>query len=95
MNRDNMLIEVDELLTKLDEANIRIFDATILFFRSESTPTAYEQFLQGHIRGAAFFDHQKFSDSSRDYMCWNSFWIRRCVISVPREKPQNDACTHD
>jgi len=31
MNRDNMLIEADELLTKIDNENIRIYDATILF----------------------------------------------------------------
>ncbi|NOK61032.1 MAG: hypothetical protein GFH27_549307n15 [Chloroflexi bacterium AL-W] len=68
MNRDSMLIEADELLTKLDDANIRIYDATILFFRNESEPTAYEQYLQGHIPGASFFDHQNFSDSSSDYM---------------------------
>ena len=68
MNRESMLIEADELLTKLDDPNIRIYDATILFFRKESEPTAYEQYLQGHIPGAAFFDHQSFSDSSSDYM---------------------------
>lgn len=68
MNRDNMLIEADELLTKLHDATMRIFDATILFFRKESEPTAHEQYLEGHIPGAAFFDHQNFSDSSSDYM---------------------------
>ena len=68
MNRDNILIEADELLTKIDDKNIRIYDATILFFRSESEPTSYEQYLQGHIPGAAFFDHQDFSDSRSKYM---------------------------
>ena len=68
MNRDNMLIEADELLTKIGSENIRIYDATILFFRSESERTAYEEYLQGHIPGAAFFDHQQFSDASSDYM---------------------------
>lgn len=68
MNRDNMLIEADELLAKLDDPTIRIYDATILFFRKESELTAYEEYLQGHIPGAAFFDHQDFSDSSSDYM---------------------------
>ena len=66
MNRDNMLIEADELLTKLDEPNIRIYDATILFFRSESEATAHEEYLQGHIPGAAFFDHQDFSDANHE-----------------------------
>ena len=68
MNRDNMLIEADELLTKLNAPNIRIYDATIRFFRKEAEQTAHEQYLQGHIPGAAFFDHQKFSDASSDYM---------------------------
>ena len=68
MNRDSILIEADELLTKLDHPNIRIYDATILFFRNESDPTAYDQYLQGHIPGAAFFDHQDFSDASSNYM---------------------------
>jgi len=35
-----MLIEADELLTKIDDPNIRIYDATIFFFREESDPTA-------------------------------------------------------
>jgi thiosulfate/3-mercaptopyruvate sulfurtransferase len=57
MKRANMLIEADELLAKLDHANIRIYDATI-------TDDAY---LQGHIPGAAFFDHEKFSDPNGKY----------------------------
>jgi thiosulfate/3-mercaptopyruvate sulfurtransferase len=68
MNRNNILIETAELLAKLDQPNIRIYDATILFFRSESDPTAYDKYLEGHIPGAAFFDHQAFSDASSDYM---------------------------
>lgn len=67
MNRNNMLIEADELLTKIDDPNVRIYDATILFFREESDPTACESYLQAHIPGAAFFDHQDFSDSSSKY----------------------------
>ncbi len=68
MNRERIFIEADELLAKLDNANVRIYDTTILFFRNESDPaTAYEKYLQGHIPGAAFFDHQKFSDLSSDY----------------------------
>jgi thiosulfate/3-mercaptopyruvate sulfurtransferase len=67
MNRNSMIIEADELLKKVDQENIRIFDATIMFFRGESGPTAYEQYLQGHIPGSAFFDQQKFSDANSDY----------------------------
>jgi len=67
MNRDNMLIEVDELLAKIDDPNIRIYDATILFFREESDPTAYEEYQQAHIPGAAFFEHQDFSEANNKY----------------------------
>ena len=68
MNRDNLLIEADELLAKIDDPNIRLYDATILFFRKDAELTAHEEYLQGHIPGAAFFDHEKFSDPSGDYM---------------------------
>ncbi len=68
MKKDSIFIEADELLTKLDDPNLRIYDATILFFRSDSDPaSAYEKYLQGHIPGAAFFDHQDFSDPNSKY----------------------------
>jgi len=59
MKRENILMEADELLEKMGNENIRVFDATI-------TDDAY---LQGHIPGAAFFDHEKFSDPDSPYMC--------------------------
>lgn len=59
MNRQNVLIEAEELLPKINTGNILIFDATI-------TDDAY---LQKHIPGAVYFDHQRFSDSSSPYMC--------------------------
>ena len=58
MNRDSILIEADELLKKLDNENIRIYDATI----------TDDMYLQGHIPAAAFFDHEKFSDPGAAYM---------------------------
>lgn len=51
MNRNEILIEADELLKKFGDPNIRIFDATI-------TDDGY---LQEHIRGAAFLEHENFS----------------------------------
>src|SRR3990172_5300172 len=57
MNRDSILIEADELLKKFDNKNIRIFDATI----------TDDSYLQGHIPGAVFFDHEKFSDPNGAY----------------------------
>ena len=59
MDRKNFIIEADELLKKVDHKNIRIFDATI-------TDDAY---LQGHIPGAVYFDHERFSDPNSQYTC--------------------------
>ena len=57
MNRENMLIEADELLKKIEHKNIRIFDATI-------TDDVY---LMEHIPGAVYFDHDRFSDPDSPY----------------------------
>jgi len=57
MNRDDILIEAEELLEKLNDKNVRIFDATI----------TDDTYIQEHIPGAAFFDHEKFSDPNGKY----------------------------
>jgi len=57
MNRENMLIEADELLSKMRNKNLRIFDAAI----------TDDQYLQGHIPSAVYFDHEKFSDPNAKY----------------------------
>lgn len=57
MDREKMLIEPEELLGKLGNENIRIYDAAI----------SDDQYRQGHIPGAAFFDHQGFSDPNGKY----------------------------
>jgi thiosulfate/3-mercaptopyruvate sulfurtransferase len=59
MNRNEILIEAEELLKKIGDKNIRIFDATI-------TDNVY---LQRHIPGAAYFDHEGFSDPASPYSC--------------------------
>jgi len=59
MNRNDILIEADELLQKLDDQNIRIYDASV----------ADKMYLEGHIPGAAYFDHDRFSDLNSPYMC--------------------------
>jgi thiosulfate/3-mercaptopyruvate sulfurtransferase len=59
MNRNDVLIEADELLKKLGNPNIRIFDATI-------TDDVY---TQRHIPGAVYFDHNRFSDTDSPYTC--------------------------
>ncbi len=59
MNRNHMLIEADELMEKVEDKNLRIFDATI-------TDDVYSQ---GHILGAVYFDHERFSDPDSPYGC--------------------------
>ena len=68
MNRNDILIEADELLTKIGNPNLRIFDTSIVFFPKDGMPTAHENYKQAHIIGSAFFDHQQFSDASKEYM---------------------------
>ena len=58
MDRKNILIEADELLEKIGNENLRIFDASL-------TDKFY---LQEHIPGAAYFDHERFSDPNSRYM---------------------------
>jgi len=73
VKRENTIIEADELLSKINNPNIRIYDATIMFYINLSPeeaarmPSAYEQYLAGHIPGAAFFDHLEFSDADGFY----------------------------
>ncbi|NWG33104.1 MAG: sulfurtransferase [Chloroflexi bacterium] len=57
MNRHNIIIEAEELLTRVNEENIRIFDASIVD----------DMYQQGHIPGATYFDHEKFSDPGKAY----------------------------
>ena len=73
MNRERILIEADELKDKLNDPKLRIYDATIMFAMALSPeeaakmPTAQALYQAGHIPGAAFFDHEKFSDAESDY----------------------------
>lgn len=59
MERNSILIQAGELLTKLHDPNIRLFDATIVD----------DVYNQEHIPGAAYFDHAKFSDPNSPYAC--------------------------
>jgi thiosulfate/3-mercaptopyruvate sulfurtransferase len=73
MNINNFIIEAGDLLDKIDDPNLRIFDASIAFYMGLSPeeaakmPTAHEQYLAGRIPGAAFFDHLEFSDVDSRY----------------------------
>lgn len=68
MKRNEIFIEADELLARLDDPNLRIFDAFLEFFPADDDALSdFEKYKAGHIPGAAFFDHQEFSDSSSPY----------------------------
>lgn len=58
MNQNIFLIEADELLRKIGDENIRIYDASM-------NDAAYRQ---EHIPSATFFDHNRFSDPKSPYM---------------------------
>ena len=73
MTRESILIEAEELKNKLADPKLRIYDATIMFAMGLSPeeaakmPTAHALYQAGHIPGAAFFDHDRFSDTESDY----------------------------
>lgn len=67
MNRNDLLIEADELASIIDSPDLRLFDATVLLApgTEETGRTRYDQ---GHLPGAAFLDHAAVSDASASYM---------------------------
>jgi len=73
MTQESILIEAEELKNKLADPKLRIYDATIMFAMGLSPeeaakmPTAHALYQAGHIPGAAFFDHDRFSDVESDY----------------------------
>lgn len=73
MERNKFFIEPDELMAMMNQGNLRLYDATIMFYMGMSAeeiakmPTAYAQYLHAHIPGAAFFDHEDFTDQESDY----------------------------
>ena len=58
MERAEILIEAEELLNKLGDGNLRIFDASV----------SDAMYRQNHIPGAAYFDHERFSDPDSPYL---------------------------
>ncbi len=73
MKRKDLLIETDELKTKLGDPNLRLYDATIMFYMGMSAeearkmPAARDIYLGGHLPGAAFFDHNLVTDPIGKY----------------------------
>jgi thiosulfate/3-mercaptopyruvate sulfurtransferase len=73
MKREDLLIEPRELLAKLGDPRLRIYDSTIMFYMGMSAeeaaklPSAREMYLGGHLPGAAFFDHQLVTDPIGEY----------------------------
>lgn len=63
MNREDILIEADELASKISDPNLRLFDATVLL-TAGGRETGLGRYLAGHIPGAAFLDHGAVSDAS-------------------------------
>jgi thiosulfate/3-mercaptopyruvate sulfurtransferase len=73
MKREELLIEPRELMAKLGDPRLRIYDSTIMFYMGMSAdeaaklPSAREMYLGGHLPGAAFFDHQLVTDPIGKY----------------------------
>ncbi len=66
MNRDELLIEADELVGLVNNDDLRIFDATVVF--DPAAEPARERYLKGHIPGAMFLDHSALSRTDTDLM---------------------------
>jgi thiosulfate/3-mercaptopyruvate sulfurtransferase len=66
MSTHEFVIDPEELSGLLDSPGLRLFDATVLFRGEERT--ARDDYLEAHIPGAAFLDHQAISDPDAPYM---------------------------
>jgi thiosulfate/3-mercaptopyruvate sulfurtransferase len=67
MNREELLIEADELNEAMANPELRIFDATIVF-DPNAKDSAHDLYKKGHIPGAAFIDHSVLSDPNSPLM---------------------------
>jgi thiosulfate/3-mercaptopyruvate sulfurtransferase len=63
MNREELLIEAEELATKLGSPGLRIYDATFVL-RPDTSDTGQSLYDRGHIPGAVFLDHASISDTT-------------------------------
>lgn len=67
MKREELLIEAEELASIIDEPNLRLFDASVVFDPAAGE-NAHERYLTGHIPGTVFLDHAVLSDASSNLM---------------------------
>ena len=67
MNREEIIIEADELATIIDSPDLRLFDATVLL-SPDGEESGQSRYLDGHLPGAAFLDHADISNADAAYM---------------------------
>jgi thiosulfate/3-mercaptopyruvate sulfurtransferase len=67
MKREELLIEEEELVTIIDNPNLRLFDATVVL-NPAAAESGHDRYLAGHIPGSVFLDHAVISDSNSNLM---------------------------
>ena len=67
MKREELLIEEDELVTIIDDPNLRLFDATVVL-NPAAAESGLDKYLAGHIPGSVFLDHAVISDPNSHLM---------------------------
>ena len=65
--RSELIIEPSDLVAKLGNKHLRIFDATVVTNQGAGQPSALDSYLSGHIPGAAFLDQQRLADKNSVY----------------------------
>lgn len=79
MQREELLIEADELASIIDDPKLRLFDASVVFNTAVSGD-AHDRYLTGHIPGSVFLDHAAISDPGSSLM-----------YTIPDEKTLGEA----
>jgi len=67
MKREELLIEEEELVTIIDNPNLRLFDATVVL-NPAAAESGHDRYLAGHIPGSVFLDHAVISDPNSHLM---------------------------
>lgn len=79
MKREELLIEEEELVTIIDDPNLRLFDATVVL-NPAAAESGLDKYLAGHIPGSVFLDHAAISDPNSNLM-----------FTIPDEKTLGNA----